>query len=111
MSTLKNQRLLMNELPDEPSRRNMKFITDVISNEAVLKFEWKLVTFSVPTAVTNFKVPNTLKFKPTDVIQTGSTGATITFNFDKFTDKLLDITTTGAATFRGLIGRYRENEE
>ena len=111
MSTLKNQRLLTKELPDEPSRRNMKFITDVLSAEAMGKFDWQFFTFNVSGAVTNFKIPNPLKFVPTDILTTRLSGGTITFNYDKFTDKLLDITTTGTVTFRGLAGRYRENEE
>jgi hypothetical protein len=109
--SLKNQRLLTKELPDEPSRRNMKFITDVLSAEGITKFEWQFFTFTVTGAVTNFKIPNPLKFIPTDILQTRLSGGTLTFNYDRFTDNLLDITTSGTVTFRGLAGRYRENEE
>lgn len=107
---MNNNRLWTKSLPDTPERKNVQFLKDIIAQEAVLKFEWEFMTFTTKGAVTNQKISHGLAFQPTDVIVTRSSN-NITFNYDLFSDKFLDITTSGAATFRGLVGRYRENEE
>lgn len=107
---IRNQRLIVRELPESPIRKNFELIQDVLSTDGVLKFEWRFITFSVDVAVTNYLIPHTLPFIPLDILPTQTVG-TITFNYPQFTDKFLNITTSGAASFRGLVGRYRENQE
>lgn len=107
---IRNTRLWFKEIPDDPLRKNLEFIVDNVGNENLLKFDWKFVTFSTEGAVTNFLVPHGATFIPTDIFSTRDSG-NITFNWDQFTDKFLSITTSGAANFRGLVGRYRENFE
>ena len=60
-------------------------------------------------SITNEKVSHNLDFVPKDIIQTSSIGVgVLTFNFDKFDDTLLDITTTGSITVRAFIGTFEE---
>lgn len=98
------------DLDDIRLVKNYEIIQDAFSSEDILKFDWIFVTFTTTAAVTNFRVPHSANFVPTDIISTRSEGG-ISFNYSQFTDKFLIVTTTGAATFRGLIGRYRENTE
>lgn len=107
---IQNQRLWTKDLDDPRLLKNLEFILDIFSNEDLLKFDWTFVTFTTPGAVTNLKVPHGGNFVPTDIISTRSEGG-VTFNYSRFDEKFLDVTTTGAATFRGLVGRYRENQE
>lgn len=90
--------------------KNYELIQDAFQNDAVNKFDWRFLTFTTTAAVTNLLVPHGINCIPTDILSTRSEGG-ITFNYSRFTDKFLDVTTTGAATFRGLVGRHRENTE
>lgn len=107
---IQNQRLWMKDLADQRLLKNLEFIIDIFSTEDLLKFDWKFITFTTQNAVTNLKVPHGGNYVPTDIISTRSEGG-VTFNYSLFDEKFLDVTTTGAATFRGLVGRYRENQE
>ena len=90
--------------------KNAEIVQDSFASTAMNKFDFYFLSFTTTGAVTNLKVPHSTNFVPTDILSTRSEGG-ITFNYSNFTDKLLDVTTTGPATFRGLIGRYRENTE
>lgn len=60
-------------------------------------------------AVTNLKHPHHLGFTPKDVLVTSQIGAgTITWNYSRFNDTDLDITTTGPTTVRAYIGTHVE---
>lgn len=108
--SIQNQRLRTIDIADPALQKNLEFILDIFSVEASLKFDWKFLIFSTPAAVTNLLIPHNANFVPTDIISTRNEGG-ITFNYGQFSDKFLSVTTSGAATFRGLIGRYRENQE
>lgn len=101
-------RLWLQELPDQ-GRKNLQLLENYLLEIEFMKFDAKFITFSTSGAVTNAKIPHSLGFKPLDVFTTRMSG-NITFNYDLFDDKFLDITTTGAASFRGLIGRYKETQ-
>lgn len=97
-------------LDDLRQLKNYELIQDAFQSEAVTKFDWRFVEFTTTAAVTDLLVPHGINCVPTDILSTRSEGG-ITFNYSKFTDKFICVTTTGAATFRGLVGRYRENTE
>jgi len=103
-----NLRLWLQDLPDQ-GRKNLQLLENYLIDLEITKFNLKFFTFSVPAAVTNLKVPHSLGYVPMDIFTTQQVG-NITFNYSLFDDKFLDITTTGAASFRGLIGRYKETQ-
>ena len=107
---IQNPRFWTKSLPGGPLRKNLEFLNTIFGTEDLFKFNWKFITFSTQGAVTDFQISHNANFVPTDVLSTRSEGG-ITFNYGLFTDKFLYVTTTGAATFRGLLGRYRENME
>ena len=58
----------------------------------------------------DFKFKHNLDFIPKDIIQTAKTGtATVTFNYDRFDENYIDITTSGAVTVRFLAGSMRND--
>ena len=101
-------RLWLKDLP-EAGRKNLQLLEQYLIGLEITKFDMKFFTFSVAAASTNLKVPHNLGYIPVDIITTQQIG-NITFNYSLFDDKFLDITTTGAASFRGLIGRYKETQ-
>jgi hypothetical protein len=107
-----SQALLENRLVDSEQyfRRNFQLLQDQFNTkEPILKGEWKFFKINVPGAITNFKFRHNLTFTPTDIIQTSIIGVgAITFNYDKFDNINLDVTTTGACVVRAFVGRYEE---
>jgi len=91
-------------------QKNLEILTDIFGAEDILKYDWRKIEFTTDAAVTDLQIPHTAQYTPTDILTTQTSG-NITFNFNAFTDKFLVVTTAGAATFRGLVGRYRENTE
>lgn len=109
MSFDKTRIPLLKEIKDPVVREFLnKLITD-LQSESILRGEWKFFELEFEAAVTNHRLPHQLKFVPTDVIQTSLTGAgTFTWNYDKFSNIYLDITTTGACKVRAFVGRYKD---
>lgn len=100
---------IVKNIKDVYIRENFKRLNLFFQNTPFLKAGFTFFELSFKTAVTNEQVLHGLGFLPLDVIQTSvKGGSTITFNFDKFTDKYLDITTTGACTVRCFIGTYKQ---
>jgi hypothetical protein len=102
-------RLLLREIKDTYVRDNFARITDYLKAERALDgFRFRTITFTEAQA--NFKFPHTLGYEPKDVLVLSKTGAgDITFNYDKFDQTNLDITTTGPVEVRVLVGAYKEN--
>lgn len=109
MNKISTPSLILKDIKDEYVRENFFRIQEFILNFALFRGEWTFFTYEFTAAVTDTKIPHGLTFKPTDVIQTSLTGSgVLTWNYDKFTDKLLYVTTTGPCTVRAFIGAYRE---
>jgi hypothetical protein len=89
--------------------KNAQLMEQYLIELEITKFNMKFMKFEVSAAGTNIKIPHNLGYLPLDIFTTRLSG-NITFNYDLFDDKFLDITTTGAASFRGLIGRYKETQ-
>lgn len=109
-ATVRSLRLLFSDIPPGQIRKNFELLSNLLGNEALFKFQWAFLTFSTSVAVTDMQVSHSLGFVPLDILFTKNIGG-ITFNYPKFTDKFIVVTTTGPAEFRGLLGRYRENFE
>lgn len=102
-------KLFLNEVEDQYLLENFIRLEDFINAQTFFKGQFKHFDINIPAAVTNFKFKHNLGFQPRDVIQTLLTGAgLLTWNYDKFDAKFLDITTTGPVTVRAFIGTYRE---
>ena len=62
-----------------------------------------------PAAVTDYRYYHNLKFQPKDLIETFVTqGVTVTWKYDTFNTDYIEVTTDGAATLRGFLGRYEK---
>lgn len=88
-------------------QRNFQLIQDFFDQSDFFKFDYKFFKFSIDRAVTNFAIPHNYGQLPTDLLPTSISGD-ITFHYPNFTDKFIYITTTGAASFRGMLGKYKE---
>lgn len=98
------------ELIEDPIvRENFLKVQQFIKEWPFTKGSWRFVDVTFIGAVTNFKYPHALGFKPLDVVQTFKSGAgAVTYNYDSFDSTNLDITTTGAVQVRFFVGRYAE---
>lgn len=100
---------IVKNIKDQYIRENFKRLNLFFQGTPLVKMGLTFFELKFDVAVTNTQVLHGLGFLPLDVIQTSVKGAgTITFNFDKFTDKYLDITTTGACVVRCFIGTYKQ---
>jgi hypothetical protein len=100
---------ILKDLEDPYARENFKRLLDYLDKFPFFRGEWAFFTFTLPNAVTNLNLAHGLGFKPLDVIQTSITGAgTITFNYSRFTDETISVTTSGACSVRCFIGAYKE---
>jgi hypothetical protein len=100
---------LIAEIADSIVRENFQRLTRYINNQKILKGQFNHIELSFSGAVTNFRYPHHLGFVPKDVIQTRQTGSgTLTWNYARFDETYLDITTTGAVDVRAFVGRYSE---
>lgn len=100
-------RFVLNGL-DADVKRNFELLQMYLHGLDILKFDFQFFEFKVYGAVSSYAIPHNKGYVPTDILTTAVSG-NITFHYELFTDKLIYITTTGAASFRGLLGKYREN--
>ena len=102
-------KLFLNEVEDQYLLENFIRIEDFINGQVMFKGQFQHFEIVIPAAVTNFKFKHNLGFQHKDVIQTSVIGAgVLTWNYDKFDAKFLDITTTGPVSVRAFIGAYKE---
>lgn len=95
------------QLQDPVARECFQWIVDFVRDVPLLQGNFRHLELEFNKAETNLKVPHNLGFKPEDIIQTSVTGAgSVTFNYNKFDNTNLDITTSGACVVRFFAGRY-----
>jgi hypothetical protein len=94
--------LYTSQIVDKYIRENFRRLKNLSRKNPFLAGQFNFVTITVDAAVTNLKVAHSLGSVPMDVILTN--GAPVTFNFSKFSDTHLDITTTGPCTIRAFVG-------
>lgn len=101
--------LILKDISDEYVRENFFRLQGFIQKFPLFRGEWYFFEYTFAGAVTDQRLQHGLSFKPTDIIQTSLIGpGSLTWNYDKFTDKLLYVTTTGSCTVRAFVGAYRE---
>lgn len=97
------------ELKDQYLETNFRRLNEYLFNQVILRGEFKFFELTFPAAVTNQRVKHFFNFVPKDIIQTSLTGgSTLTWNYDEFDREFLNVTTSGPATVRAFIGRYKE---
>src|SRR5690606_37576894 len=71
---------------------------------------FRFMEFSLDGAVANSKFAHNLGYIPKDVIMLQLTGeGTLTFNYNLFDSKNIDVSSTGAVKVRLFIGTYRKS--
>lgn len=102
-------KLFLTEIEDQYLKENFIRLNDYLNGQPLFNGIFRHFEIRIPSSVTNFKFVHNLGFKPNDVIQTSAIGSgNLTWNYDKFDAKFLDITTTGPVTVRAFIGAYKE---
>lgn len=102
-------------LKDAFTREAISNIQDEFRDNDLLGGKFTFFTLAFLGAVTNFKYPHGLGFKPLDIIQTsfiglGTSGAgAVEFNYSLFDATNLDITTTDACSVRFFAGSFVPN--
>lgn len=102
-------------IKDFATRDAIANVQDEFRDNDLLGGKFTFFTLSFLSAVTNYKFPHGLGFKPLDIIQTsfiglgtGGAGA-VEFNYSLFDAVNLDITTTDACRFRFFAGSFVPN--
>ena len=99
------------EIENPYIRENFQRIREYFRDEPILRSQFTFVTETFTnTASTTFDVPHGLSFTPTDIIflsVTDDDAATVTFNYDDFTDSTISVTVSAACTIRLFAGRYQ----
>jgi len=104
----------LDKIEDPYTREMMQRIREEFKSQVLLRGNWRFMTLSFAADLTNFLVPHSLKFTPTDLFQTGKTGTgSIVYNNGRFDETNIDITTTGTSAsdplvVRFFLGRYEE---
>ena len=99
------QRVL--EITDPEVRENFLLFLDEIDNNFV-NFEGKLVEETISSSVVNQQMAHNLRYRPKDIIITSTDGNDVWINHDLTTATYYFITTTGAVTYRALVGKFTE---
>lgn len=89
---------------DPESRRNFENLNDFLGNNPLFGFTF--LEFETDRAVDNLKIAHGLSYTPRDIIKLKILGASVTFNHAAFDPTFLDVSTSGAARVRCLVGTY-----
>jgi hypothetical protein len=102
-------KLYVVEVTDKPSQDNFRRIEQEFRDQKILRGGWKFFEITFSAATTNFRYPHKMTMTPKDVIQTRITGTgALTWNYARFDQDFLDITTTGPCSVRAFIGTFAE---
>lgn len=89
-------------------RANFKALVDYFRSNAQLA-GFKHIEVVVSDMVSNLKVAHKLNYIPKDVLITSFVGpGVLTLNYDRFDSQFMDLSATGACSFRAFIGTYNE---
>lgn len=99
--------LFRKELDNQYLRDNFQRLIDYFTKDAITRCGFMFIEITASSAVTTADFPHGLGYEPKDMIIMSITGgATVTVNYDRFTDTYVNLTTSAATTIRALIGRY-----
>lgn len=105
-------KLLTSEVQDPIVQENFKRIERAFETQKMLKGAWQFFDLSFDAAVSSKPFAHGFKFIPKDVMQTYVSGAgTVTWEFDKFDQNFIYVTTTGPVKVRAFIGLYNERSQ
>lgn len=100
----------MKEVSDAYSRENFRQVSEFLRDEALLKGQFKFFEFTFAASGVH-TVLHTLGFKPLDVLTLSvSGGATVTWDYDGFTNTTVSLTVSAPCRVRVFLGTYREGE-
>ena len=104
----------LDRIEDPYLREFAQRIREEFRSQALLQGQWRFLTLTFVSNLTNFLYPHKLGFTPTDLFQTSKTGTgTIVYNQGRFDSTNIDLTTTGTSAsdplvVRFFLGRYEE---
>lgn len=97
--------LILKDIKDDYSRENFFRIKKFFDRQPILKGEWVFFEIEMTQAADDFDFPHNLPFRPKDVLLTAITsGASVIFNYEAFTNTNLNFTVSGACTIRFFAG-------
>jgi hypothetical protein len=100
-------KFLLKEIEDEYTQENFLRIADYFADDPLTRSGFEFLEITLSTAVTDFQHPHRLGYVPKDIILMHNlTNTVTTFNYSKFTETMIFITTAAATTLRLLVGRY-----
>lgn len=100
------KRPLLEQVPNAVIRESLQYLYDFLADCPLLQGSFEFKTIGVKKAETELTIPHNLNFVPLDIIQTSLIGpGDVTFHYEKFTDKVLVISTTDSCVVRFFAGR------
>lgn len=104
--------LITDQITDARVRDNFRNLSQYLGDNPFLHGDFKFytITVKITDATTGFQFQHDLGYTPSDVLVTSVKGSgTVTWNYDKFTAQVLDLTVTGGSvgstvTIRCLAG-------
>ena len=101
--------VFVDSIEDTNTREVLRDLIDSLRANPFIKARGQLLSTSFIGAVTNFKLAHQLPFKPKHAVLLSKTGtATVTLNYDNFTDAVIDITTSAATEITVYVGTFSE---
>jgi len=100
-------RLDLKNVEDQYIRDNFRIVESEVRDNLFHNFKGKFYEITVDSAVSSSVFLHKLGFKPLDVITLHvSDSATLTWEYNSFTDTSIYFTTDKACTIRAFIGKY-----
>lgn len=105
---MKTPKLLVKEILDPQALINFERLTDFLSKHPFARLSGEFREFSLMNA-TDQKITHSLSFTPKDVIllHNSNTAAAVSFNYAKFDETFLYVTSTAVTNVRIIVGRYQ----
>lgn len=100
--------LEVQDIKDGYTQEMFKRLRNFFNADAVTKCDFQFIEINFPVAMTDYKYPHSLGYQPLDVVLLHNfSNATVSFNYAKFTDKHIYVTSNASTVLRLLIGRYK----
>lgn len=101
-------KFLLKEMDEDSIKQNFELVQSKFKDQKLL-MEWEFFDISFDAAVTDRMFKHNLGYQPKDVLVTRLTGpGALTFEYDKFNQSFIKITTTGACRARFFVGTYKQ---
>jgi hypothetical protein len=102
--------VFIDSIEDISTREVLRDLIEELNANPFIKARGQLLTIIATGALTNHKQAHQLPFKPKHAVLLSKTGsATVTLNYDNFTDSVIDITTSAATTITLFVGTLSED--